>query len=387
MRIGFEASALQGCKSGVGYYAENLLTSMMSVAPQHDYVLFSNREIRDSGPILSGQRVYDGGYFPVRTAWMQTVLPGNIRRAAPDVCHFPNYLAPLASPCPYVVTIHDMTLYITPRFHRLKKLVLDRTLLPHVARRAAGIITVSNSARDDIVRYLRVPREKVRVVMNAVSPVFRPVTDPAHLTSVLTRYGINVPYVLYVGTIEPRKNIARLVQAFAHLKRAGLPHKLVLVGQPGWHFQPIYAEIERQGITRDVVLTGYVPEQDLPALYSGAECMAFPSLYEGFGLPVLEAMACGTPVVTSHSSSLAEVAGDAALLIDPYSVEQIAGALARIHDDPQLAGDFVTRGLERATRFTWESAARATLDLYDAVLSPQGARARAAAPRVARSRD
>jgi glycosyltransferase involved in cell wall biosynthesis len=383
MRIGFEASALQGCKSGVGYYAENLLTGMMSVAPQHDYVLFSNRDIRESGPAFPGQRVYDGGFFPVRTAWMQTVLPGNIRRAAPDVCHF----APLALPCPYVVTIHDMTLYITPRFHRLKKLVLDRTLLPHVARRAAGIITVSNSARDDIVRYLRVPREKVRVVMNAVSPVFRPVTDPAHLTSVLTRYGINVPYVLYVGTIEPRKNIARLVQAFARLKRSGLPHKLVLVGQPGWHFQPIYAEIERQGISRDVVLTGYVPEQALPALYSGAECMAFPSLYEGFGMPVLEAMACGTPVVTSHSSSLAEVAGDAALLVDPHSVEQIADALAHIHDDPQLAGDLVTRGLERASRFTWENAARATLDLYDSVLSAQGARARAAAPRVARSRD
>lgn len=387
MKIGFEASALQGRKSGVGYYAENLLAGMMSVAPQHDYVLFSNRDIGDTRLPVPGERLYDRGLIQARAAWMQTTLPGSIRRAAPDVCHFPNYLAPLSSPCPYVVTIHDMTLYITPRFHSFKKLVLDRTLLPHVARRAAGIVTVSNSAREDIVRHLRVPRDKVRVVMNAVSPTFRPVTDPARLSAVLHRYGIDVPYILFVGTIEPRKNIARLVQAFARLKRAGFPHKLVLVGQPGWHFQPIYAEIEQQGVTRDVILTGYVPLEDLPVLYSGAECMAFPSLYEGFGLPVLEAMACGTPVVTSASSSLAEVAGDAALLVDPRSVEHITDALARVHDDPQLAGDLSTRGLARAARFTWENAARATLDLYEAVRSTRPAPAPPPAPRVARSRD
>jgi glycosyltransferase involved in cell wall biosynthesis len=387
MRIGFEASALQGCKSGVGYYAENLLAGMMAVAPEHDYVLFSNRDIREGRSPLGGEQVYDRGFFPVRAAWMQTVLPGSIRRAAPDVVHFPNYLAPLASPCPYVVTIHDMTLYITPRFHGFKKLVLDRTLLPHVARRAAGIVTVSNCAREDIVRYLKVPREKVRVVMNAVSPMFRPVTDAARLTAVLGRYGIDVPYILFVGNIEPRKNIARLVQAFARLKRVGLPHKLVLVGQPGWHFQPIFAEIERQGVSRDVILTGYVPLEDLPALYSAAECMAFPSIYEGFGLPVLEAMACGTPVITSASSSLSEVAGDAALLVDPRSVEQITDALVRIHGDPQLAGDLSSRGLARSARFTWENAARATLDFYEAVLSPRPTPTYSPAPRVARGRD
>jgi glycosyltransferase involved in cell wall biosynthesis len=387
MRIGFEASVLQGCKSGVGYYAENLLAGMMAVAPQHDYVLFSNRDLRESREPIADERVYDRGFFPVRAAWMQTVLPGNIRRAAPDVCHFPNYLAPLASHCPYVVTIHDMTLYITPRFHRFKKLVLDRTLLPHVARRAAGIVTVSNSAREDIVRHLKVPRDKVRVVMNAVSPMFRPVTDPALLSAVLARYGIDVPYILFVGTIEPRKNIARLVQAFARLKRAGYPHKLVLVGQPGWHFEPIYAEIEQQGVKRDVILTGYVPLEDLPVLYSAAESMAFPSLYEGFGLPVLEAMACGTPVVTSASSSLAEVAGGTALLVDPFSIEQITDALARLHDDPQLAGDLAVRGMARAARFTWANAARATLDLYDKVLAPKAALACPPAPRIARSRD
>ena len=318
---------------------------------------------------------------------MQAVLPGTLRRVQPDICHFPNYLAPLASGCPYVVTIHDMTLYITPRFHHVKKLLLDRTLLPYVARRAAGIITVSKSAQEDIVRYLNVPREKVRVITNAVSPVFRQVTDPARLTAVCARYGVHVPFILYVGTIEPRKNITRLIQAFAQLKRKGLPHKLVLVGQPGWHCEPIYAEVERQGLQGEAVFTGYVPFEDLPALYSAAESMAFPSIYEGFGLPVLEAMACGTPVVTSTSSSLAEIAHDAALLVDPLSVDEIASALERIHREPDLASDLSTLGLERAAHFTWENAARATLDFYDHVLASRAPSRQAVSARVARSRD
>jgi glycosyltransferase involved in cell wall biosynthesis len=385
MLIGYEASALQGCKSGVGYYAENLLGGMMRVAPEHDYLLFSNRDMSSTWQPQGRERLHGERFFPVRAAWMQMVLPGSLRRAQPHVCHFPNYLAPILTDCPYVVTIHDMTLYITPRFHRFKKLVLDRTLLPHVARRAAGIITVSKSARDDIVRHLKVPKEKVRVVMNAVSPAFRRVTEAAKLEAVCVRYGLNVPYILYVGTIEPRKNLTRLIQAFAQLKKMGLPHKLVLVGQRGWHCEPIYAEVEKRGLQHEIIFTGYVPFEDLPALYSAAEAMAFPSLYEGFGLPVLEAMACGTPVVTSASSSLAEVAGNAALLVDPYSVEEMAEALRLIHEDHCLGSELSRKGLERAAHFTWENAARSTLELYEQVVAGAPARVPSpVTPRVAR---
>ncbi|MEO8285853.1 MAG: glycosyltransferase family 1 protein [Chloroflexota bacterium] len=382
MLIGFEASALQGCKSGVGYYAENLLSGMMSVAPEHDYVLFSNRDMRDSWQPIGRETLYSDRFFRMRAAWMQAMLPGSLRRVRPDICHFPNYLAPIASDCPYVVTIHDMSLFITPRFHRFKKLVLDRTLVPHVARRAAGIITVSHSARKDIARYLKVPREKIRVVMNAVSPAFKRVTEQGAIEEVCRRYGLHVPFILYVGTIEPRKNLTRLIQAFAQLKASGLPHKLVMVGQPGWHCEPIYAEVERRGLQREVIFTGYVPFEDLPALYSAAESLAFPSLYEGFGLPVLEAMACGTPVVTSVSSSLSEVAGDAALLVDPLSVDQIAGALAQIHASSTLAEDLSERGLVRASHFTWENAARSTLDVYEHISKAARSVPRAIRPRV-----
>ncbi len=364
MLIGYEASALQGCKSGVGHYTANLLAGIMQLAPENEYVLFSNRDIRATHRQLGTERIHSRNFFPVRALWMQTALPMALRQACPDICHFTNYLAPVVCDRRSVVTIYDMTVFITPRFHTLKKRLLDRTLIPRVARNADAIITVSNSARDDIVRYLGVPKEKVRVIMGAAAPHFSPVNDIARREVVRARYGLDDPFILYVGTIEPRKNIGRLIQAFAALKKAKLPHKLVIVGQNGWHVEPILGEIERLGLSRDVILTGYVPAEDLPVIYSLAESMAFPSIYEGFGLPVIEAMACGTPVVTSRCSSLVEVAGAAALLVDPLSVEEIASALYRIHLEPGLRQELRARGLARSALFTWDVAARSTLDLY-----------------------
>src|SRR5687768_4133461 len=178
MLIGFEASSLQGCKSGVGYYTENLMVNVMRAAPEHRYMLFSNKDLGATWNRMNGE-VLNERYFPVRQVWMQAVLPAALREARPDVCHFTNYIAPLAGGCPSVVTIHDMTVFITPRMHQFKKLVLDRTLIPRVARRADAIITESHSARRDILRYLKVPKEKVRVILGAAAPIFRPVTDEA----------------------------------------------------------------------------------------------------------------------------------------------------------------------------------------------------------------
>ncbi len=371
MLIGYEASALQGRKSGVGYYTENMLTSVMRAAPQHRYVLFSNRNMRDGHRQLATEILHSERLFPVRALWMQAVLPGTLRSIQPDLCHFTNYMAPLVTSCPYIVTVYDMTIFITPRLHSFKKLVLDRTLIPRVARKAGAIITVSNSARKDILRYLKVPKEKVRVVPGAASPSFRPITDATQLEAVRARHGLYDPYILYVGTIEPRKNLPRLVRAFASLKRRGLPHKLVIVGQSGWHTEPIFAEIERLELKSEIVFTGYVPFEDLPAIYTMAEVMAFPSLYEGFGLPVIEAMACGTPVVTSNTSSLVEVADSAALLVDPLSVEELETALHRFISDRCLRADLREKGLERAAHLTWEHTAQATLEVYNSVLSPK----------------
>jgi glycosyltransferase involved in cell wall biosynthesis len=370
MLIGFEASALLGRKSGVGYYTENMMGAIMRLEPRHGYVLFSNRDLSRCWQPPDGiEHTRAGRDFPVRALWMQTSLPLTMRRVRPDLCHFTNYLAPLYSPCPYVVTMYDMSVFLTPKMHNLKKHVLDRTLIPIVARRAGAILTISESAKRDILRCLKgIPRNKVRVVMGAASPHFHP-ADGVAVEEVRARYGLRKPYVLYVGTIEPRKNLPRLVEAFARLKAQGLPHKLAIVGQAGWGSVPLQDAINDHGLRGEVVFTGYVPESDLPPLYTGASVMAFPSLYEGFGLPVIEAMACGAPVVTSHTSSLAEVAGDAALLIDPLSVDSLTGALQNVLTDPCARTDLQRRGLARASEFTWERTARATLAVYDHVLA------------------
>ncbi|MEA2575943.1 MAG: hypothetical protein QOH93_3241 [Chloroflexia bacterium] len=369
MLVGFEASALHGRKSGVGYHTENMMASIMAASPENRYVLFSSRDVRGDDYALGAGLEYNARHFPVRTVWMQTVLPSALRQVRPDLCHFTNYLAPVQCPCPSIVTIYDMTVFITPRFHTFKKFVLDRTLIPIVARRADAIVTVSNSARNDILRYLKVPRDKVRVIPGAASSHFHLTNDEDKLEEVRRRYGLDGSYILYVGTIEPRKNLVRLARAFSRLKKRGLPHKLLIVGQAGWQVGPVYAEVERLGLTKDVIFTGYVPLEDLPPLYTMAESLAFPSLYEGFGLPVIEAMACGTPVITSRSSSLREISGDAALLIDPLSVDELEDALYRVHSDPVLRACLREKGIARAALFTWETTARATLDLYKQVRS------------------
>lgn len=252
MLVGFEASALQGQKSGVGYYTENMIANVIATSPQDKFVLFSSRDLRrgnesyapasrqsdecsTASDILSRatNMQYSTRHLPVRALWMQTALRGAIRSARPDVCHFTNYLAPLNCPYPYVVTIYDMSVFITPRCHTFKKIVLDRTLIPIVARKAQAIITLSNSARNDIIRYLQVPPEKVTVVTGAASPQFHPVTDKARLDEVRYFYGLDAPYILYVGTIEPRKNILRLVQApSAGSRRAVCPTSWYWWGNP-----------------------------------------------------------------------------------------------------------------------------------------------------------
>lgn len=364
LTLGFDATTLRGAKSGVGYYTSHLLTHLMDVAPDLDYLLLSNHPIDDAP---GGRRLSTLYQFPNRTLWMQTILPVALQRERPTLCHFTNSIAPLPTRIPTVVTIHDMTLSLFPHLHPLKKHLVTRPIIPLVARHAAAVITVSESAKADIVRLLGIPADKVHVIYEAAAPAFRPLPR-AEVDAVRERYGLYGRYILYVGTIEPRKNLTRLIEAYARLRGQGLPHKLLLVGQPGWHDRPIYARVQELGLGDDVIFTGYVPSADLPALYNLAEVFAFPSLYEGFGLPIIEAMACGTPVVTSRASSPGEIAGDAALTVDPLSVDDLAVALETILTQPELVDTLRQRGLARAASMSWAEAARQTLAVYQRVL-------------------
>jgi glycosyltransferase involved in cell wall biosynthesis len=303
-----------------------------------------------------------------KTAWMQIVLPRELKRLYADVCHFTNGVASLWTPCPSVVTIHDMTLWLFPQYHYRRRLLAMRPFVPLAARRAAAIIAVSQATKADIVRILGVDTSKVHVVYEAPSPRFRVVESAAELERVRHSYGLPPQLILYVGTIEPRKNLVRLLEAYARLReRRGITQPLVLAGRRGWKDKAVYAAVERLGLDGTVRFLGYVPTNDLVTLYNLADLVAFPSLYEGFGLPVLEAMACGTPVVTSPKGSLPEVAGDAAQFVDPYDVESIAAGLWRVLRDPARREELCSRGLAQAARFSWDKATRQTRQIYTQV--------------------
>ena len=363
MIVGFDATTLTGRISGVGYYTARLMESLANGAGEgiiRRLVVLSNRPVRVEE--TERVQVYVRRRFAVRSVWMQLVLPGILREVRPDLVHFTNYLAPLAGRVPYVVSIHDMTLSLLPRFHTFKKRVLTQSLVPAVARGARMILTPSESTRRDVVRLLRVDPGRVRVIPYAAAPSFRPV--PLAPDRLEAAHGVRQPYFLYVGTLEPRKNLGRALRAFASVAERLGACQFVIVGQRGWRYDEVLREAARPALRGRVHLLGYVPEERLPDLYAHALALVYPSLYEGFGLPVVESMACGTPVLTSRSSSLAEIGEGAALLADPADEKALADGLLALATDEALRKRLRARGLERARAFSWERTGRETAAAY-----------------------
>ena len=366
MRIAFDGTTLTPGRTGVGYYTEHLLQHLArEVATTGDeLVVVSNQPIDTQVPPPPHVRIHQGHRFPIRIGWMQMRAAAALATVRPDVAHFTNGMIPFGSPVPTVVTVHDMSLRLYPRCHPVRRLLLNRPLMHFAIRQASAIVTVSHSARRDLLSLHGVPPDRVRVVHEAASPVFRPIADRAMLESIRARYSLPERFVLYVGTIEPRKNLVRLMTAFTNARRAGMPHQLVCVGPYGWASRDLSGHIERLGLGDAVHFTGYIPFEHLPAIYNLGEFFVFPSLYEGFGLPVVEAMACGIAVLTSNTSSLGEVAADAAATVDPTDTDAIADAMLRLSGDPDLRRELSTRGLRRARTFSWTQTARDMLAVY-----------------------
>jgi glycosyltransferase involved in cell wall biosynthesis len=293
--------------------------------------------------------------------------------------HATEHLLPVLRRSRSVFTLHDAAYLIYPAYHLPQNRIFLRLMMPRFLRRADVVIAVSEATRRDAERFYRLPARKLRVIPEGVEPRFRPVTDTARLAEVRHRHTLPERYILSVGTLEPRKNLVTLLEAYAALRRAGRLQPgagLVLAGGKGWLYEDTLARLKALGLDADpaVVLTGYVPEADLPAILSGAEVFAFPSVFEGFGLPPLEAMACGVPVVCSNASSLPEVVGQAGVLLPPTDVAAWAAALERLLANPAERAERRALGLARAAQFTWEAAAEQTLAVYAEVLG--GARAR-----------
>jgi len=365
MHIAFDGTTLRPGRTGVGYYTEHLLRHAAAQRGDDAITVISNSPIEMTYPMPEGVRTDVSAAWAPRFVWMQTHTPRVLRRIHADVVHFTNGMVPVASPIPTVVTIHDMSLTMYPQFHPIRRVLLNRPFVNLAARRADAIITVSQAARNDIVRLYGLDAARVHVVHEAAAPGFRVIHDQGELRRVRERYHLPERFILYVGTIEPRKNLPTLVEAFAKRRVAGdLPHHLVCAGPYGWLSDDIEAQIDRLRVRDAVRFTGYVPFDDLPGIYNLAEMFVFPSIYEGFGLPVVEAMACGTPVITGSVAALNEVSGDAAERVDVLTVESLGDSIVALANCRERREDLSHRGRQRAMTFSWERAAADTLAVY-----------------------
>lgn len=351
-------------------YAIELVRAMAEHDRRDGYALFAREGTFDAD--ISGKRNWRLQHVaassrPSRLAWEQLRLPRALDRLGIDVLHSTHHTLPLAGVrCHRVVTIHDVTFFRLPERYPPVRRFYMQAMTRLAARVADAIIVPSNAARDDVLQTLRVAASKVATVYEAPAQRFTPIPETA-ARAVARTYGIDGPYVLSVGSLEPGKNRARLIRAMRMLRDSGFEHRLVVVGQKAWKYDGELALVAELGMQDRVQYLGYVAGEHLPALYSAAAAFAFPSLHEGFGLPVIEAMACGTPVLTSNSSATGEVAGDAAILVDPLSVDAIRDGLRRILEDPSLGCDVSARGRARASEFTWRRAADETHALYGRV--------------------
>ncbi len=367
IRIGINALfIIPGKAGGLETVLRNLLTSFLSVDTSNEYVVFSSREcagIAPAGPNI--QEVpcpVSAAFRPGKHLWEQLVFPSWLKRQRIDVLLSPGNVTPLCAPCPSVTVINDAIPFIRPEnFSAIERLVL-KPLFRLSARRSAAVLTLSESARRDLVRHLGIAEQKIGVMYLAAEDRFAPSAQNAE--GVFRKHGISRPYLICVASSRPYKNVVGLVRAFMLIRdRYHVPHQLVVVGLAGRAHGALLGIAAPLLEAGSLVLTGFVDDAELPVLYSQAELSVYPSMYEGFGLPVLESMACGTPVVSSNAASLPEVVGDAGVLFDPRDIEAMARAISSVISDEGLRTALRQKGFEQARRFSWDRSAAIVRDV------------------------
>jgi len=365
MRIAIDASpAAKEPRTGTEFYTLHLILALARLDPVNEYTLWLNEGVPAEFADLPANFVPRP--IPRRHLWAQTRLARELRQQRPDVFFAPANVIPFLHPRVCVTTIHDVGFHYFPECYSLLARWYLEVTTRFALRRAAKVIAVSEATRDDLVRVYGAEPSRIEVIHSGVTVIDRELPSPSQVSSTLDRYGITPPYLLFLGRLETKKNVARIVQAFLKLKEQGSPHQLVLGGTPGVGFEDVARLINTSPYGIDILLTGYVGEEKAD-LYAGADAFVFPSLYEGFGFPILEAAEYGVPVVTSRTSSLAEIGGDGALLVDPLSVEEIAQAVQRIIEDGELRSDLVRRGRQRLEEFDWRKTAQAVLGVLEEV--------------------
>lgn len=376
MKIAIDTFPAMVQRSGIGNYTYHLINTFPKIAPGNTYYLFDNvyshrhyNMTKIDARAGNVERFFNIAKVPFPFVTVARTLL-NIRNKLSghaasledaEIYLGTNYRGVFRAHLKTVITIHDMAHIYYPEATEAQSLLYLTRELPAAAHKATRIIADSQATKDDIVKHLQIPAGKVKVVYLGVDATFKPLQDPQLLNDVRQRYALPTRFLLFIGNIQPRKNLERLLRAYAQLDKEQVPHHLVLAGGISWKSDGLKGLISDLGIVDRVHFPGYIATADLPALYNCAELFLFPSLYEGFGLPVLEAMACGVPVVATNTSSLPEVAGDAALLVDPFSEEAIAQAMLLALEDKAVRAACICKGLQQAAKFTWEECATQTL--------------------------
>jgi glycosyltransferase involved in cell wall biosynthesis len=378
-KIGIDVTSAVVQGGGIGRYTRELVRAVVAADRVNEFTLFSSRwpdRLPVPDPLPSGPNVRKRA-APVSDRWLYRLwyrlrlpVPVQWLTGPLDLFHSPDFvLPPVRRGVPTLLTVHDLSFIHYPEAFTSALLRYLHTAVPRSIAQATHILADSRATRDDLAAIWQVPLEKITVLYSGVSRSFAPLDDVGVLRAMRQRYGLgDEPYVLSVSTIQPRKNYRMLIQSFRDVSRQ-LPHHLVIAGGRGWLFEAVMAEVDRQGLADRVHFAGFVADTDLPALYSAADLFVFPSLYEGFGLPILEAMACGTPVLSSDASCLPEVAGDAAVLVSPHDVHAWSEAQLKLLTSPGLRAGLVEAGLARAHQFSWEKSAQKLLGVYRRMLS------------------
>jgi glycosyltransferase involved in cell wall biosynthesis len=364
MRIGIDARLTYYRQAGISQYTLQLIEALARCQLEdEEFVILQSFRRRE--PIIDRRNFTSRKLLtPCHHRLEQLSLPVELSTVRLDVLHSPDFIPPFRRRCRSVITIHDLVFMLYPHF-------LDKSAaryygqIDQAVRRTDAIIAVSKATKLDVMRLLGVPEAKIKVIYEAASPIFRPLEGGDVMARVRGRFGISGDFVLFVSTIEPRKNVPTLLRAFRRLLDGYRPDvKLVLAGERGWLFDEVFRLISELKLDDHVISLGRVSTEELLWLYNAARALVAPSIYEGFGLTPLEAMACGTPVIVSNVSALPEVVGDAGLLIDPNDEDELSVAIWRVLSDAQLSATLREKGLRRARCFSWDKAARETLDLY-----------------------
>ena len=370
MKIGINALFIRpGWHGGTEVYLRNLLRNLLAVGPEHEFFLFTNKENHDTfsfaRPNIKKVLIpIRASIKPLRVLMEQTALPYQASILGLDVIHGPGYTTPAVGLCPRVVTIHDLQYRYYPEVYPRGQYLFFKTFIPLSAKTSTAIITDANSTKMDLEKMLSIPSEKVTVVHLAPDPRFAQPVSPNVMQAVRKEYQLPDKYILTVSSFRPQKNTLRLIEAYSQLRKRRVKHKLVLVGRKLSPYSDVQQLIQRLELENEVIVTEYVSDEKLPAIYAGADLFVFPSFFEGFGIPVLEAMACGLPVVLSNVASLPEAGGEAGYYVDPYSVDEIAEAMHNVLTQPALRESLSRKSQAHAKNFSWERVARETMQIY-----------------------